>query len=445
MYTKQYSEKFKTAEEAVKIIKSGDWVDYGFSQSQPIALDKALAARKSELSDVKVRGSMLSRPLEIVNCDPKRDVFTYNSWFFNGLERKANSNGSNFFTPMLFRNEPRLYERYLDVDVAMLTVTSMDKHGYFNFSISNSASRAILNKAKIVILEINNKLPRALGGCNEHIHISEVDYIVEGPNFEPIILPKMDSTDVDRKIASLVMPEIIDGACIQLGIGGMPNLVGSLIAESDLKELGCHSEMLSDAYYVMHKAGKLTNRKKNIDKGKSVYAFALGSQELYDWIDNNPSLASCSVDYCNAPEVIGRNDNVVSINNCLEVDLYGQISSETVGNKQISGTGGQLDFVTGAAMSRNGKSIITFSSTFQDKSGQIKSRIIPSLPVCEIVTVSRAQAEYLVTEWGKVNIAGRSTWERAELLINIAHPDFREELIKEAERQGIWRKINKKR
>lgn len=445
MYAKQYSQKLTTATQAVKHIQPGDWVDYGFVQTQPIALDKALAARKDELSDIKVRGLMMLRPLEIINCDPGREVFTYNSWFFSGGERKLHTQGSCFFTPMLYRNKPQYYQKFLDVDVAMLSVTPMDAHGYFNLSVNNSACRAIADKAKKVILEINSKLPRALGGCNEHIHISEVDYIVEGENPDLIILPPGNTTETDRKIAGFVMEEIIDGACIQLGIGGMPNLVGSMIADSDLKELSCHTEMLNEAYYVMHKAGKLTNSKKNIDKGKSVYAFALGSKELYEWIHDNPGLASCSVDYTNSPAVIGSNDNVVSINNCVEVDLYGQISSETAGIKQISGTGGQLDFVTGANMSRNGISLITFSSTFFDKSGQLKSRVIPTLPEGEVVTVPRSQAQFMVTEWGKVNLAGRSTWERAELLISIAHPNFREELIKEAEVLGIWRKSNKVR
>jgi len=239
IYTEQYSEKLMTAEEAVKCIKSGDWVDYGFLLTQPIALDIALAARKEELSDIKIRGLMHLRPLEVLKCDPHQEVFTYNSWFFSALERKINSNGGCFFTPMVFRNKPLYYERYLDVDVTMLTVGPMDKHGYFNLSVNNSACRAIANKAKIVILEVNNKMPRALGGCNEHIHISKVDYIVEGPNLDLIFLPPTQPTETDQKIANFVMQEIVDGACIQLGIGGMPNLVGSMIVDSDLKELGC--------------------------------------------------------------------------------------------------------------------------------------------------------------------------------------------------------------
>lgn len=443
MYEKEYRQKLKTAEEAVKDIKPGAWIDYGFVQTHPVALDKALAARKEELTDIKVRGLMLLRPIEILNCDPNQEVFTYNSWFFSGGERKLSAAGSCYFTPMLYRNKPSYYQRYLDVDVAMLTVTPMDRHGYFNLSVNNSACRSIASKAKRIMLEINTKLPRALGGSNEHIHISEVDCIVEGPNLDPIVLPATVPTEVDRKIAGYVMEEISDGACLQLGIGGMPNLVGSMIADSDLKHLGCHSEMLNDAYYVMHAAGKLTNTRKCIDKGKSVYTFALGSKELYEWIDDNPSLCSYSVDYTNSPEIIGKNDNVISINSCIEVDLFGQISAESSGTKQISGTGGQLDFVTGSEMSRNGKSLITFASTYTDSAGQLKSRVVPTLPPGEIVTDPRSQAQYIVTEWGKVNLAGRSTWERAELLISIAHPDFREALISEAGGLGIWRKTNK--
>ncbi|KKM10022.1 4-hydroxybutyrate CoA-transferase [Clostridiales bacterium PH28_bin88] len=440
----EYRQKLRTPEEAVKVIKSGDWVDYDFGHAHPVVLDKALAARKDELRDIKVRGCLALRPLEIVNVDPKREVFTYSSWHFSGYERKLHDQGLCNYIPMIFRNKPLFYRKSLEVDVAMISVTPMDQHGYFNFSLTNTASKAITEKAKIVIVEVNEKLPRALGGQEESIHISEVDYIVEGDNPDLPVLPPPEPTEIDKKIASLIVEEIEDGSTIQLGIGGMPNTVGTLIAESDLKDLGCQTEMLVDAYLAMYKAGKLTNKRKNIDKGKGTWSFCVGSKELYEWVDNNPGLAAYPVNYTNNPWVMAQNDKMITINNCVEVDLFGQASSESSGTRHISGTGGQLDFLTGGYMSNGGKSFICFSSTYTDKkTGEVKSRVVPTLPSGEIVTDPRTQAHYLVTEWGKADLAGRSTWERVERIINIAHPDFREDLIKAAEKMNIWRQTNK--
>lgn len=224
----------------------------------------------------------------------------------------------------------------------------------------------------------------------------------------------------------------------------MPNAVGDLIAHSNVRDLGMHTEMLVDAYLTMHEKGKLTNKYKSWDKGKGAWTFCMGSQKLYDWVDRNPSLASYPSNYTNDPKVIAQIDNFISVNNCVEVDLYGQVSSESAGTRQISGTGGQLDFVTGAYLSNGGKSFICFRSAFEDrKTGQAASRVVPALPPSSIVTVPRTQVHYLVTEWGKVNLAGCSTWERAERIISISHPDFRDELIKQAETMKIWRRSNR--
>ena len=205
-----------------------------------------------------------------------------------------------------------------------------------------------------------------------------------------------------------------------------------------------HTEMLVDAYLTLYEQGKLTNKRKVLDKGKGAWTFCLGSRKLYDWVDVNPSLAAYPVDYTNDPAVIAQMDNFISVNNCVEVDLYGQISAESAGVRHISGTGGQLDFVTGSYLSRGGKSFICFRSSANDKkSGRNSSRVVPTLPTGGIVTDPRSQVHFLVTEWGKVNLAGCSTWERAEKIISIAHPDFREDLIKEAEKMNIWRRSNK--
>lgn len=443
-YKQEYGLKVTTAAQAVKVVKSGDWVDYNFALAQPVMLDKALAARKGELRDVQVRGGFALRPLEIVSTDPTREHFCYHSWHLSGYERRLSDQGLCDYIPMIYRNLPLYYRKSLEVDVAMFTVAPMDKNGYFNFSLTNSASKAIAERAQILILEINEKLPIVMGGQENCIHISDVDYIVEGDNPDLIVITPAKVTDVDKKIAQLIVGEIQNRSTIQLGVGALPNAVGTMIAESNLKDLGIHTEMLVDAYLSMYRAGKITNKFKNRDKGKSVWSFCVGSKELYDWVDGNMGIASYPIDYTNDPHKMAINDKLITINNCVEVDILGQVTSETSGSRQISGTGGQLDFLTGGYMSAGGKSFICFTSTFTDKkTGELKSRVVANLPENAVVTNPRTQAHYLVTEWGMVDLAGRSIWERAEKIISIAHPDFREGLIKSAEKLGIWRRSNK--
>ena len=223
----------------------------------------------------------------------------------------------------------------------------------------------------------------------------------------------------------------------------MPNVVGARLAEFDLKDLGMHTELCGDAYYELYKAGKLTNRRKSHQRGKGVTGIVFRSQSLYDWVDQNPGVVVEPLEYVNAPETIGKLDNMISINNCIAVDLYGQVCAESAGLRHISGTGGQLDYLTGAAMSKGGKAFICMTSSFVDKTGVRRSRVLPHFGG-DIVTDPRSQAYYIVTEYGAVNLAGRSTWERAELLVSIAHPDFREDLIAAAEDQKIWRRSNKR-
>ena len=249
--------------------------------------------------------------------------------------------------------------------------------------------------------------------------------------------------DVNQAVARLIVDQIPDGACLQLGIGGMPNAVGSLIAESDLKDLGVHTEMYVDAFVDIAKAGKITGANKNIDRYRQTYAFAAGTKKLYDYLNDNPACMSAPVDYTNSIATISSIDNFISINNAVDVDLYGQISAESSGIRQISGAGGQLDFVMGAHLSNGGKSFVCLSSTFTNKKGETFSRILPTLHNGSIVTDTRANAHYIVTEYGMANLKGKSTWERAEALINIAHPDFRDQLIKDAETAHIWRRSNK--
>lgn len=444
-YIKDYANKLVSAEDAVKVVKSGDWVDYGWTTITPVALDKALAARMGELEDVNIRGGILMWEPEIFKIEDAADHFTWNSWHMSGIERKAINKGFAYYCPLRYSELPRHYREHIKhVDVAMFQVAPMDKHGYFNFGPNASHLAAVCEVADVVIVEVNENMPRCLGGFEEGVHISDVTYIVEGDN-PPV--GEMGGggapTDVDRAVAKLIVEEIPDGACLQLGIGGMPNTVGSMIAESDLKDLGVHTEMYVDAFVDISKAGKITGAHKNIDKGRQVYAFGAGTKKLYDFLNENPSCMSAPVNYTNDVRVISQLDNFISINNAVDMDLYGQVNAESAGIKQISGAGGQLDFVLGAYLSKGGKSFICLSSTFKGRDGQLQSRIKPVLDPGSIVTDTRANVHYIVTEYGKVNLKGTSMWQRAEQLISIAHPDFRDELIKEAEKMKIWRRSNK--
>lgn len=442
-FAEEYKRKLRTPEEAVKLVKDGDWVDYSVGIGFPVLLDAALAKRKNELRDIKIRGSLAMQPIQAVEQDRERRTFTYNSWHCSGYERKLCDEGLCNYIPMIFRNMASYYRRYLTVNVAMISVAPMDSKGFFNFSMVNCTTRAILDAADLIILEVNEHMPHVYGGQEDCIHISEVDVVVEGEHKPLAQLPIPPATEIDEKIASLLLPHIPDGATIQLGIGGMPNSVGKLMAESDLKDLGMHTELLSDGFVDLYEAGKLTNSRKTLHRGKGVFGIALGSQRLYDWVGENQGLLSFPMDYVNQPSVMAQMENMISINNCIAIDLYGQVSSESAGTRHISGTGGQLDFSTGAYDAPGGKGFICMTSSYRDKSGNLKSRILPKFTQGDIITTPRTQAFYIVTEYGIVNLAGRSTWERAELLISLAHPDFRDELIAAADKQKIWRNSNK--
>jgi butyryl-CoA:acetate CoA-transferase len=442
-FAEEYKRKLKTPEEAVKLVKDGDWVDYSVGIGFPVLLDAALAKRKDELRDIKIRGSLAMQPIQAVEQDRERRTFTYNSWHCSGYERKLCDEGLCNYIPMIFRNMASYYRRYLTVNVAMISVAPMDSKGFFNFSMVNCTTRAILDAADLIILEVNEHMPHVYGGQEDCIHISEVDVVVEGEHKPLAQLPVPPATEIDEKIASLLLPHIPDGATIQLGIGGMPNSVGKLMAESDLKDLGMHTELLSDGFVDLYEAGKLTNSRKTLHRGKGIFGIALGSQRLYDWVGENQGLLSFPMDYVNQPSVMAQMENMISINNCIAIDLYGQVSSESAGTRHISGTGGQLDFSTGAYDAPGGKGFICMTSSYRDRAGNLKSRILPKFTEGDIITTPRTQAFYIVTEYGIVNLAGRSTWERAELLISLAHPDFRDELIAAADKQKIWRNSNR--
>ncbi len=443
MFSNEYRQKLRTPEQAVSVIQSGDWIDYSVSLGFPTLLDEALAKRRDELCDVKIRGNLIFGPIRAVECDPERKHFIYNTWHCSPYERKLCDKGLCNYIPMIFRNVVPYYRYFLTVNVAMMCVTPMDKHGYFNLSSSTGTAKGILDNANIVILEINDKLPKIYGGFDESIHISEVDYIVEGEHPELPQIRQAEPTKEDIAIAKYIIPEIPSGATLQLGIGALPSVIGKFLAESDVKDLGMHTELASDAYVDLFEKGKLTNSKKNFWRGKGVAGIGFGTNRFYEWINENPGVVACPLEYVNSPHIISQNDNMISINSCITVDLYGQINAESAGLRHISGTGGQLDYVTGASDSAGGKSFICLKSTYTDKMGIVHSNILPHFEG-DIITTPRSQSYYIATEFGMANLEGRSTWERAEMLISLAHPNFRDDLIKMAEKQKIWIRSNKR-
>ncbi len=460
-YTKEYSQKCVSAEKAVKVIESGDIVDYGSFNGKPVACDAALAERHNELRDVSVYAAVTVPPVPEVS--KYTESFTYSDWHWTKLTRMLGFHGRPFYAPILYQRAPFLHRNsrprsyrsvYYDhpdagnvKSIAIVQAGPMDRFGYLNFGPQCSHTCACVDTADVVIVEVNKNQPKCIGVENS-VHISKIDYIVEAPDNQFLFAsPGEKHSEVDRQIAHHIMRYIHDGCCIQLGIGGMPNLVGEMIAESDLKNLGGHTEMFVDAFVKMIEAGKMNGSKKNIDHDLCAYTFALGSQEMYDFMDNNQGLMAYPVDYTNNDEIIGQIDNFVSINNALQVDLFTQVNAESLvidgRYQQISGNGGMLDFVMGSHKSYRGRSFICMASTYTDSEGRAQSRIVPSFEPGTIVTVPRQAVDFIVTEYGAERMQACSTWMRAEKLINISHPDFRDDLIKKAEEMKIWRRTNK--
>jgi len=326
---------------------------------------------------------------------------------------------------------PDYYRRFLEpVDIAIVKTCPIDDGGYFNFGPANLWQRAVIEQAKLVILEINREVPYVFGKDNG-VHASEADYIIEGDHLPYAELPNSEPCDLDRSVARHIAAEVEDGSCLQIGIGGMPNAVCSLLLESGVKDLGIHTEMLTDGLGLLYRSGRVTGSRKTLDPGKVIYTFALGSRALYATANRNPDWYCHQVDYTNSPHIIMQNEKVVSINNTTQVDLQGQVASESDGHRHISGTGGQLQFVRGAYASKGGKSFICLSSTYE-KRGERRSRIVFTLTPGNIVTTPRSDVMYVVTEFGIINLKGKSVAERAQGMIALAHPSFREDLERQA-------------
>ena len=444
---KVYQSKLTTATDAVKLVKSGDRVEYGAFNGKPVLCDKALAARHQELKDVLIYAVTTVPPVPETVKFPQ--AFTYMDWHFSKINRVMQQQyGLGFYSPIIYHLAPRYYREKLARprrQVTILQTAPMDQNGYFNFGLQNSETMAKIEMSEVVIAEVNPNMPVAYGGNEESVHISQVTAIVEASKEQILAsMPPATPSEADRKIAENILPFLQDESCVQLGIGGIPNAVGELIAQSDLKNLGGHTEMFSDAYIDMIESGVMNGSKKNIDRHKVPYTFALGSQRLYDFIHENAGLSSYAANYTNDPRTIAQLDNFVSINNALQVDLYSQVNGESLGMNQVSGNGGMFDFVLGSQWAKNGKSFICLNSTYINSEGNRESRIMASLAPNSIVTIPRQLVDYIVTEYGAVKLKPKPTWQRAEELISIAHPDFRDELIRQAAKLKIWRQSNKK-
>jgi acyl-CoA hydrolase len=420
-----------SASEAAAMVKSGMWIDYGATLCQPDVFDRALALRKDELHDVKFRSCITMRARAVLDQDPEGKHFHLFSMHFSGYDRKMHDAGRVHYLPVNLGEIPDYYRRFIPpVDMVVLKTCRMDENGYFNFSAANLWHRDIIARARLVMVEITDGLPYVFG-VNNGVHISEVDFIIEGDNQAAPVLPNPPASEVDIAVGKLIAAEIEDGSCLQIGIGGMPNAVCEQLLHSNAKDLGVHSEMLTEGMMALYHAGKITNARKQLHTGKMAFSFGLGSQAYYDSLHRNPDMACLPVADTNLPHEIMRNHRVVAINNTTQMDLQGQAASESDGLRHISGTGGQLQFVRGAYASEGGKSFMCLSSTFE-KNGVRKSRIALTLTPGNIVTTPRTDMMYVVTEYGIVNLKGKSVPERALALISIAHPDYREGLMREA-------------
>lgn len=423
--------KTVSAAEAAALVRSGMCLDYFVTINQPDAFDAALGARIGELDDLKVRSTLSMRPRAILENDPVGRHVHLVSFHFSGYDRLIRDSGRCSYVPINLGEGADYYRRFIPpVDILILKTRPLDEAGFFNVGPTNAWFRAIVERARMVIVETSTALPHVFGR-DTGIHISEVDYIIEGDNAPIPELPNPAITEIDRAVARHVIGEIEDGACLQIGIGGMPNAVCAQLADAGLKDLGVHTEMMTDGIAALYRAGLITGARKKLDPGKIVYTFAAGSRALYDTLDRNEDMHACPVEYTNAPHIIMQNPRTTAINSTTQVDLTGQAASESDGNRHLTGTGGQAQFVRGAYAAENGKSFICLPSTY-DKRGRRRSRIVLNLTEGNIVTTTRADMMYVVTEHGIANLKGKSVPERARALIGLAHPDFREDLERQA-------------
>lgn len=422
----EYKSKLTTPQEAVKIIKSGDKVVIGNATGEPLPLVQALLDNRESYQNVDIIAMFTMDKSEWADPENKGH-FNFNCLFAAGTNRAAISNGDADFTSIFFHEYPKYFEEEIRPDVMLIQLSSPDSNGYCSFGTAVDFTKPAAEISNIVIAQINKNMPRTMG--DSFIHISKLNYICEVDTPLPE-LPDLPIGETELSIGKNIANLINDGDTLQLGIGGIPNAVLSCLHHK--KNLGIHSEMISDGVVDLIKEGVINNSRKNFHKNKSVVSFVMGSKKVYDFVNDNPTIEMRSVDYVNDPVVIMKNDNMVAINSCLQVDLLGQVVSDSIGLNQFSGIGGQVDFVRGANMSRGGRAIIAMPSTAAK--GKV-SRIVPFINEGSAVSTTRNDVDYIVTEFGVAKLHAKTCRQRAKELINIAHPDFQSLLIAEYERR----------
>lgn len=421
MWKEIYKNKLTTADKALDIVKSNSRVVLGHAAGEPQHLVEALVSKKEQYQNVEILHMVSLGKCEYAQPGMQTH-FRHNALFVGGGTRKAVEEGRADFTPCFFHEAPRLFTNgTLPVDVALIQVTPPDKEGYVSLGVSVDYTIGAARNAKSVIAQVNKYMPRT--GGDSKLHISEIDCLVEydEPIFE-LKAPKIG--EVEKAIGENCAKLINDGDTLQLGIGAIPDAV--LLFLKGKKDLGIHSEMISDGVLELVESGVITNRRKTLKPGKSIVTFLMGTQRLYDYVNDNEDIEMYPVDYVNNPVIVMQNDNIVAINSCVQVDLMGQVASESVGIKQISGTGGQVDFVRGVSMAKNGRAIMAMPATAAK--GTV-SKIVPLLDEGAAVTTLRTDVDYVVTEYGIAALKGKTLRERARALINITHPDFRAQLV----------------
>lgn len=427
-----YRRKLRSAEDLAAMIKSGDIILEPGGINIPHDFHVALAARVKELNNVTICLGLALKLYDFMQPQYK-DHIHIETPFVGPVERMLIEWGTASYVPQHL-NQLGPWQEKKKPNVVAMVVTPPDENGFFNRScFGGLVPREAITKGDTVIVEVNPNTPW-LEGEDLLIHISEIDYICES-DAELVEIPDIPITEVERQIAAYIADMIPDGSTIQLGLGGLANAIGYFLL--DKKDLGVHTEVVQKSFMDLVKAGVVNGSRKNFHPGKVLATFCVGDRELWNYVDHNPEFLFTEVAFNNDPQVIGRNDNLVSINNALCMDLTGQVGSESIRHRQYSGTGGQLNFIQGAALSKGGKSIIALNSTWKDSKGNLRSSIVPFMPPGTIVTTPRTEVDYVVTEYGVVNLKYKRVSERINAMISIAHPDFRDQLNHQANR--FWR------
>lgn len=432
----EYAHKIVTPQEAVRKVKTNDMIVTGLGAAEGRLFLGELHTMAESVKNVTVTNCLPMSDQPFIQ-EAYKNSFFVDGWFYSPVLRKAHANGNISFIPnhLHLAGVKRLAHVHTNIYVGACSMP--DKHGYVSLSCSNTYEKRVIEDADLVILEINPNMPYTYGDVE--LHLDEVDYVIEA-NYMPPVLADVEPNEKDLKIGEFIASYIQDGDCIQLGIGGIPNAVAAALTTK--KDLGVHTEMLTSGLVKLAQMGVINGKKKQVQKGKMVCTFALGNAALYEYLDHNPAVMVMDGALVNDPAIIGLNDNQISINTTLEIDLTGQCCSESIGSVQFSGTGGQADTAIGAQNSKNGKSFIALYSTamvrnpLTDEKEEM-SKIVPQLKAGAAVSLSRNDVDYVVTEYGVAHLKGTNIRERVERLIQIAHPKFRDDIRQQAKDLGI--------